>query len=215
MNHPKLFSLLLLAAICLPFFAVSSVSSQMNGAVTTTTIKTPPAGQCAVLALPFSAPVNSVVAGEFTGDVTLDFYILSQSDYSAFMQAGTCSLTGTANPLFRQTNVMGAYNPYSSIPIPTNGTYFFVFVYRNNGLAQPASGYATVNLSFPSVVTFASTSASSSIIIMTFSPVSSVSTSTTPEFHDWGGWLLLLVLTGLVVVLRFNIRHQRKATLQD
>ena len=172
----------------------------MNGTVTTTTIETPPAGQCSVLALPFSAPVNSVLSGEFTADVTIDFYILSQSDFTSFTHLGNCALPGNANPLFRETNVMGAYNQYSSIPIPVNGTYLYVFVYRNSGLAHITSGYATVNLSFPSSVSFVTIGASSGTIVMTFSPATS---SPTPEFPELSGWLVLVLLTGLVwVVLR-------------
>lgn len=194
MTHARLFSFLLLVAICLAFLSVSNVNSQMNGTVTTTTIKTPPAGQCSVLALPFSAPVNAVLTGEFSADVTIDFYILSQSDFAAFTQAGNCQLTASANPLFSEVNMNGMYNQYSSIPVPTNGTYLFVFVYRNNGLAYISSGYATVNLSFPSFVTFITTGASSSAIIMTFS-------STTPEFPDSNVWLVLVLLTGLAGVM--------------
>jgi len=207
--HAKLFSVLLLAAICLPFLSISNVSSQMSGTVTTTTIKTPPAGQCSVLALPFSSPVHSVVSGEFTADVTIDFYILSQSDFASFTQSGNCALPGSANPLFVEVNVMGAYNQYSSIPIPANGTYLFVFVYRNNGLTHITSGYATVNLSFPSFVSFITIGASSSTIVMTFF-TSILTSSTTPEFTDWSGWLVLVLLTGLVgAVLR-----RRKKILQ-
>jgi len=207
MTHAKAFSFLLLAAICLAFVSVSNVKSQTNATMTATTIKTPPAGQCAVLAMPFSAPVKAVIKGEFSTDVTIDFYILSQSDFAAFTQAGNCALTGSANPLSMEENINGAYNQYSSIPIPANGTYLFVFVYRNNGLAYISSGYATVSLSFPSFVTFVTTGASSSTIIMTFS-------SKTPEFPDSNVWLvlaLLIALTGAVLRRKKEVhsRHTR------
>ena len=167
--------------------------------MTATTIKTPPAGQCSVLALPFSAPVNSVLSGQFTADVTITFYILSQNDFNAFAQAGNCALPESANPLFIEPNVIGYGNPYSSSPIPANGTYFFVFVYRNNGLSQLTSGYAKVNLTFPSFVAFITGEAESSTIVMTFSPAAS--STTTPEFYDWSGWLLLILLAGFAVAL--------------
>ena len=195
MTHARLFSFLLLAAICTAFLSVSNVNSQSTEMVTNSTIKTPPAGQCSVLALPFSAPVRSVLTGQFTADVPIDFYILSQGDFVAFTQAGNCELTASANPLFNAVYVTSMYNHYSSSPIPANGTYLFVFVYRNNGLTQITSGYGTVYLTFPSFVTFVTTETSSSTIIMTFS-------STTPEFPDSNVSLVLVlsaVLAGVVL----------------
>jgi len=194
MGHGKVFSVLLLAAICLPFVSIPRVTSQMSGTVTGTTIQTPPAGQCSVLALPFSAPVGTVLSGEFTADVPITFYIFSQNDFNAFTQAGNCALPESANPLFLEPNVIGYGNPYSSSPIPANGTYVFVFVYRNNGLTHLTSGYATVNLSYPSSVNFLT---GPSTMTMTFS-AATLTSSTTPEFSDWSSWLILILLTGLV-----------------
>lgn len=176
MTHAKLFSVFLLTAICLPFLSVSNASNQTNGTVTTTTIKTPPTGQCSLLGIPFSAPMRTVLQGEFTADVTIDFYILSQNDFSVFTQSGNCAPV-RANPLFRDVDVMGGHNKYNSIPIPANGTYLFVFVYRNNGLTYISSGFATVSLSFPSSITFITTGASSGTTAMTFPPATSTSTT--------------------------------------
>jgi len=195
----KVLSVLLLTAICLPFVSVSNVTSQTSGTVTGTTMNTPPAGQCSVLALPFSAPLNTVLSGQFTADVPISFYILSQDDFNAFIQSGNCALPESANPLFIEPNVIGYNNPYSSSPIPAAGTYVFVFVYRNNGLSHLTSGYATVNLSYPSSVTFITTGVASSTIVMTFSPVTT--SSTTPEFPDWPLWLVLILVTGVVIAV--------------
>jgi len=192
MAHVRFFSFLLVAGICLALLTVSNVSSQMSTVTTTATIKTPPAGQCTVLALPFSAPTRTVLQGEIGTDVPLDFYILSQSDFTGFTQAGNCEPTANANPLYEVSYITGTYNPYHSIPTPTNVTYLFVFVYKNNGLAQPASGYATVTLTFPSSATLI-TPLASDTVTMTFS-------TTTPEFPDSNVWLLLALLTGLAAV---------------
>jgi len=197
----RLFSFLLLTAICLPFLSVSKVSSQTSGTVTGTTIQTPPAGQCSVIALPFSAPVGTVLSGEFTADVPITFYIFSKTDFNAFTQAANCALPESANPLFLEPNVIGYGNPYSSSPIPTNGTYVYVFVYRNNGLTHLSSGYATVNLTYPSSVTFLT---GASTITMTFSEVTS---NTTPEFPDWSTWPVLILLTGLVGTIIRSRKH--------
>jgi len=125
----------------------------MNTPSMTTTIKTPPTGQCSVLGLAFSAKANLVIGGTFGSDTVIDFYILSQSDFNALSQENTCGLPYAANPLFDLTGVWAYDNAFEGTPIPTNGIYYFVFVYHNNGIAELTSGYATVELSYPSFVT--------------------------------------------------------------
>jgi len=202
MTHAKLFSFFLIAAIFLAFLSVSNVNSQTIQTATNTTINYPPAGQCSVLAMPFSAPVRTVLTGQFTADVPIDFYILSQGDLTAFTQAGNCELTASANPLYSAVYVISMYNQYSSAPIPANGTYFFVFVIRNNGITHPTSGYAKVYLTFPSSVSFLSTGASSTI--MTFS-------SSTPEFPESNFWLVLILSTALAAAV---LRRKKGARCQ-
>ena len=194
MAHARFFSMLVVAGICLAFLTVSNVSSQMSEATTTATINTPPTGQCAVLALSFSAPARTVLEGEISTDVPIDFYILSQTDFNAFNNAGNCQPTASANPLYEVNYLYGTYNRYNSIPTSANETYLFVVIYRNNGLAQPASGYATVSLSFPSLVTMVTTGSASDTVTMTFS-------ATTPEFPDPNTWLVLALVTGLAAAV--------------
>ena len=194
MAHARFFSMLVVAGICLAFLTVSNVSSQMSEATTTATINTPPTGQCAVLALSFSAPARTVLEGEISTDVPIDFYILSQTDFNAFNNAGNCQPTASANPLYEVNYLYGTYNRYNSIPTSANETYLFVVIYRNNGLAQPASGYATVSLSFPSLVTMVTTGSASDTVTMTFS-------ATTPEFPDPNTWLVLALVTGFAAAV--------------
>ena len=106
-----------------------------------------------MLGLAFSAKTNQVIGGTFGSDTVIDFYILSQNDFNALSQENTCSLPYAANPLFDLTGVWAYNNGYSSSPIPTNGIYYFVFVYHNNGIAELSSGFATVMLTYPPFVT--------------------------------------------------------------
>jgi len=152
-KHESLMSMLLLAAICFTFFGLPTAHSQMNTPSMTTTIQTPPTGQCSVLGLAFSAKANQVIGGTFGSDTVIDFYILSQSDFNALSQENTCGLPYAANPLFDLTGVWAYGNAYGSTPIPTSGIYYFVFVYHNNGIAELTSGYATVELTYPTFVT--------------------------------------------------------------
>lgn len=147
-------SFLLLAAICLSFVSIPNANSQSNVTSNTMTIKTPPAGQCSLLPLTFSAQAGARLSGEFTTDVIVNFYILSQDDFNVFVQSKACTLTAVlTHPLFSLEDVAGSHNQYSTTPT-TNGIYYFVFVYRYNGSWQIASGYGTIRLSFPSFVTF-------------------------------------------------------------
>jgi hypothetical protein len=135
----------------------------MNTPSMTTTIKTPPTGQCSVLGLAFSAKANQVIGGTFGSDTLIDFYILSQNDFNALSQENTCSLPNAANPLFDMTGVWAYNNAYDGSPIPTSGIYYFVFVYHNNGLAELTTGYATVELTYPSFVTIITQTPTSTI----------------------------------------------------
>jgi len=153
MKRGSAISVLLLTAICFTFFGLPTAHSQMNTPSMTTTIKTPPTGQCSVLGLAFSAKANQVIGGTFGSDTVIDFYILSQSDFNALSQENTCGLPYAANPLFDLTGVWAYDNAFEGTPIPTSGIYYFVFVYHNNGIAELTSGYATVELSYPSFVT--------------------------------------------------------------
>jgi hypothetical protein len=196
MTSKVIISILLLVAIFIPFLTVPNASSQSGAAYTVVTVNTPPPHQCALLPLAFSAQKGQLIQGYFTSDVTLDFYILSQNDYNAFVQGNNCSLPQTAYPLFILPQVGGSNNIYS-VAIPSNGTYYLLFVYRNNGLSQIASGFATINLSYPPFITL-TTSANSSM--------SSANTAT-PEFPVWSTAIPLILCISLVAVL---MRRERK-----
>ncbi|MGO9644573.1 MAG: hypothetical protein ACLPY5_07475 [Candidatus Bathyarchaeia archaeon] len=177
MKRKLFFSILLLAAIFFPFILVPNANSQSQASSTTTmTIKTPPSGQCSTLPLAFSAKIGQVIGGTFGADVTIDLYIISQNDYNAFTP-NSCALPATANPLFSEQNVAGSHNSYSTIPIPSDGIYYYIFIYHNNGVAQLTSNYATINLTFPSFLTFISPQVSSNTIETTIAPTTTLQTS--------------------------------------
>src|SRR5208282_3856386 len=146
MTSKAIISILLLVAIFIPFLTAPNANSQTGGAfsVTVVTVGTPPPYQCSLLPLSFSAQRNQLISGYFTADVTVDIYVLSQNDFNAFVQGNNCSLPQSAYPLFMQTQVVGSNNAYSAT-VPTNGTYYILFVYRNNGISQITSGYATID----------------------------------------------------------------------
>ena len=144
-----LVSCLLLAALCLPFLIVPDVHSQ-TAATTTMTIVQPPQGQCSVLPLGFSARTGQVIGGTFGANVAIDLYIVSQKDYVAFNKTSSCAFPASTRPLFVETNVVGTHNSYGTPPIPADGTYYFIFIYRNTGFAQLANNYVIITLTFPS-----------------------------------------------------------------
>jgi len=178
MKRNLVFSILLLAAMFFPFILIPNANSQSQATSSTTlTINTPPSGQCSTLPLAFSAKTGEVIGGTFGADVTIDMYIVSQNDFNTFTP-NSCVLSATANPLFSEQNVAGSHNSYSTIPIPSNGIYYYIFIYHNNGVAQLTSNYATINLTFPSFVTFISPQVvSSNTIETTIPPMTTVQTS--------------------------------------
>jgi len=154
-------SILLIFAIFIPFFTFPTAASQSGSAYTVVTINTPTSHQCALLPLAFSAQKGELVQGYFTTDVPVDFYILTQNDFNAFVQGNTCSLPQSVFPLFILPQVGGSNNTYNAA-IQTSGTYYILFVYRNNGLSQIASGHATIDLGYPTFITLTTTNSSMS-----------------------------------------------------
>jgi len=200
MTSKAIISILLLLAIFIPFLTVPNANSQSGAAHTVVTVNTPPPQQCALLPLTFLAQKSQLIQGYFTTDVTVDFYILTQNDFNAFVQENTCSLPQSAYPLFILPQIGGSNNIYN-VAIPTNGTYCILFVYRNNGLSQIASGYATIDLSYPQSITLTQVTTTG-----TNSSMMSIST-TTPEFYVWSIALPLTLCISLVAVI---IRRERK-----
>jgi len=205
MTSKAIISILLLVAIFIPFLTAPYANSQTGGAfsVTAVTVGTPPPYQCSLLPLAFSAQRSQLISGYFTADVTVDIYVLSQNDFNAFVQGNTCSLPQSAYPLFMQTQVVGSNNAYSAT-IPTNGTYYILFVYRNNGISQITSGYATIDLSYPPFITLTQVSASATATTFTSSNSSMLSVNTpVPEFPVWGTAIpLILSITLAAAIIR-------------
>lgn len=163
---------LLLATLFLPLFSIPIANSQPTGTTTTMTISQPPSqGQCATVTLGFTARAGKLISGTFGSDVSINFYILSQNDLNAFQN---CRLNPNVRPSFIEENSVGYNNPYQSLPFPTNGTYYFVFVYVR-GSTELTSGYATVELSFPSSIAIIGATGSVSVP-MTSTVVSLTST---------------------------------------
>jgi len=205
MTSKAIISILLLVAIFIPFLTAPNANSQTGGAfsVTVVTVGTPPPYQCSLLPLSFSAQRNQLISGYFTADVTVDIYVLSQNDFNAFVQGNNCSLPQSAYPLFMQTQVVGSNNAYSAT-VPTNGTYYILFVYRNNGISQITSGYATIDLSYPPYITLTQVSTSATATTLTSSNSSMLSVSTpVPEFPVWGTAIpLILSITLAAAIIR-------------
>ena len=187
MKSRLLISFLLIAALWIPFLSIPNGSSQSAAVTTTMTISQPPSGQCSEISLAFSGQAGKEIAGTFGSGVSISFYILSQKDFDA-IQNPNCRLPTSSRPLYIVVNQVGHGNPYRSLPFPANGTYYFVFVYLNNGIII-ANGSATIELSFPPSTTLvptvasATTSSSSPIVTATqsTSPIVTATQSTSPS----------------------------------
>jgi len=147
------------------------------------TIQKPPLGQCSVLTIAFQASKGEDIGGTFGAQVPIDLYIINQNDLNAFTQStNNCVLPTTANPLFTEQNVAGTHNSYNAIPIPSDGMYYYVFIYHNNGAAQLSNNYADVYLTYPTFITLitsqSATNVMTSVSLSTSSTITSSAIST-------------------------------------
>ena len=217
---PRAFvSFLLLLAICISLLSIPNANSQSAAVTTTTTIEQPPSGQCAEISLAFSARAGQELAGTFSSDASISFYILSPADFDAIRNPN-CSLPSSARPLYSQTNSVGHDNPYRTLVFPSNGTYYIVFVLLNSSQAELASGFATVEVSFPASTIFITTEASytissSSIIVRTTQSTTESATvaSTGPSFGTFG-LIGLVVAVGLIASVMVFMKRGKSQTGQ-
>ena len=212
MTSRGIISTILLIVIFIPFLTVPNANSQSGAAYTVVTVNTPPPRQCVLLPLAFSAQKGQVLQGSFTADVILDFYVLTQNDYNAFVQWNTCAIPQSAYPLFMLQQVFELNKTYNTA-IPNDGIYYILFVYRNNGISQIATGYATIDLYYPQLMTltriFMSTTATT-YTTSTNSSTLSVNTAV-PEFSVWSTAILLTLSIGLVAVILRPERQRASA----
>ena len=179
MGRRALLSVLLLAAICFPLMSSPSAISQANESTATTTIQKPLSGKCSTVSEAFTASKGEDVGGTFGADVPIDLYIISSTDFNAFIQSNSnCALPATAVPLFSEQNVIGTQNSYATTPIPADGTYYYLFIYHNSGVGQLSSDYATVHFTYPSFINFVTPQGSTNTMITTL-PVSSATLAST------------------------------------
>ena len=217
---PRAFvSFLLLLAICISLLSIPNANSQSAAVTTTTTIEQPPSGQCAEISLAFSARAGQELAGTFSSDASISFYILSPADFDAIRNPN-CSLPSSARPLYSQTNSVGHDNPYRTLVFPSNGTYYIVFVLLNSSQAELASGFATVEVSFPASTIFITTEtsytiSSSSIIVRTTQSTTESATvaSTGPSFETFG-LIGLVVAVGLIASVMVFMKRGKPQTGQ-
>lgn len=177
MNLRILVVSILAAALFLSVLSVPYANSQSSATTTTMTLIQPAgSGQCTVRSLAFLAVKGDIISGTYGSNALINFYILTQAELNSTQN---CHPPSTTRPLFLEENAAGYDNYYSSIPIPANGTYYFVLI--ASGPRSVSSGYETVELSFPaSIILINSTVSPSSITSpSTIVGANSISLSTT------------------------------------
>jgi len=202
---PTIFvSLLLCAAICISVLSIPYVNSQSAMLTTTTTINQPPKGQCTEITFAFLGQTGKEISGLFGSDASISFYVLSPADLTAIKNP-TCTLPPSSRPLYSEVNVVGFGNNYRSLPFPTNGTYYFVFVLANVGPTQLVSGYANIQLTYPDSTILitsetSSTSTSSSSIILATIQSTSQSLTTTSTGLPLGTFGVVGVIVAVALI---------------
>ena len=145
-----------LLVVCLavtPNVEATSLTATINKPPQMITLEDKPS--CSTLPLAFSAHKNDIITGTFgSDDFPISFYVLTQNDLNGLQV--NCHLSANASPLFIEQNMAGTDIPYRTIPLPVNGTYYFVFVYLGSASPVQLTGsYDTVRLTYPSSLTVA------------------------------------------------------------
>ena len=199
-------SFLFVAAICISFLSMQDVNSQSSVVTTTTTMNRPPMGSCSEISIAFSGRGGNEIYGMFGSNARISFYVLTAADFVT-IQNPTCSLPPTSRPLCSELYVVGYDNDYRSVPLPADGTYYFVFVLLNSGVGQFTSGYVTVQLTFPaSTVLIVSTTISSTIPSATQSTTQIASAVTAQTL---GSTTVTVTNYSTVTVVSVSIQQQR------
>jgi len=191
----------LVAVIGISLFSTWTVNGQASVVTTTTTISQPPPGQCKEISIAFSGQSGQEVYGLFGSDASISFYVLSPTDFQA-VQNPTCSLPASSRPLYSEVNVVGFDNNYRSLPFPSSGTYYFVFVLQNSGQGQLVNGYANIHFTYPastSVIMTSSLSTSSLSTSSTNNATQSLTAAATVTSTGSSFWTLAIV--GVIVVI--------------
>ena len=173
MNTRSYVSILLVAVFCFSFLSIHGVNSQSAIVTTTTTINQPSPGHCNEVTIAFFGKAGQEVAGTFGSDASVSFYVLAPSDLTA-IQNPNCRLPQSSRPLYSETNVVGYDNPYRSLPFPADGTYYFVFVLANGGQSQLQSGFANIQLTYPSTTPLMTTQTSPTTVVTSSTQIANI-----------------------------------------
>lgn len=207
----------LIMAVGLSIFSVPSGSSQSSSITTTMTLTQPAPGQCTVRSLAFLGVQGKGITGTYGADAQISFYILTLGQLNSIQN---CRLPEAARPLFVEMNAVGHGNPYRSLLFPANGTYYFVFIFVS-GPAILASGYATVELSFPSSIIMINNSTSSSSPNTTATtivlPASGTSQATVEPAIGSVGTLGAIVVVAIVAIIGsvMLLARRRRASMTE
>jgi KaiC/GvpD/RAD55 family RecA-like ATPase len=181
--------------------SIPNANSQTASTTTMMTITQPPVGQCEIISRAFTGQAATKIKGTFGSDASVDFYILSPQDFAS-IQNKDCRLPTSASPLYSQTHSVGHANPYQTLLFPTTGTYYFVFIFRNSGIGQVASGVAHIELTYPASTTLVGPAASttsthsSSVLVTTTRSTTQVTTAAASPLP-----MTTLGVVGLILVV--------------
>jgi len=125
----------------------------------------------------FPAQKGEQLSTTIESNSSIDFYLLTKADFDSWNGTGfSCQLSGISSPLVNQT---GITHYDLSITIPSDGTYYYIFINRSPDKA------ASVTYGYPSVMTSRSVQTISSpvttsYVMTTESPVTASPVSTSP-----------------------------------
>jgi hypothetical protein len=144
----------------------------------------------------FTGNQGQYVAGNFTSDIPLDFYLVQDTSYQSWLKVGSCG--NAADAITSQLSTM-AYN--FDVPLPSSGRWDIVLV--NLSSARDADGHL---VAYVAAGSYTSTQQFLSTITMTSTFTSTTAPSTgVPGFPIES--IIVGIVTGLVALIILRRRR--------
>ena len=153
---------------------------------------------CEVWNFTFTGNQGQYVAGNFTSDIPLDFYVIQDTSYQSWLKVGSCG--NGANAITSQLSTM-AYS--FDAALPSSGRWDLVLVNFSN--ARDADGFMVAYVAAGSYT-------STQQLLSTITPTSTFTSATTPSTSIPGfpvESIIVGMVTGVLALMILRCRREK------
>jgi hypothetical protein len=169
----------------------------------------------------FPAQKGELLSTTIESNSSIDFYVLTQEDYDSWSSNSfSCQLSGISSPLVNQT---GITNYDLSITVPSDGTYYYVFINWSHDKAasvtysypQVMTTSTVVTLSSPVTASYVVTTSSETTASSVYSSVvtSESTVAETGQSLQLGSDTLVIILAAVVAALLGYVAGRRRGRI--